>query len=177
MKNGLSVFNNLAISLLSALNEKRKDVRRNAAVALGAIGDIRAVDHLMTALNDKSKYVRISAVCALARIGGPGVEPLIANLKDQPLHAVTAAYRLMIIRGKPDTESVLIKALRKHGNMTMARDFLHCGNNRLSQAAREWARENGCWPMVLGYPITNPRAISSPQWGELHHRGFTECTG
>jgi len=57
---------------------KDQEVRNAAAGALGAIGDIRAVEPLTATLRDIG--VRETAVRALVKIGMPAVEPLIAAL-------------------------------------------------------------------------------------------------
>jgi len=45
-------------------------VRRNAADAIGVIGDMKALDSLVAALKDDDRFVRQEAAKALAKIGG-----------------------------------------------------------------------------------------------------------
>ena len=61
------------------------DGRGPAAIALGDIGDARAVEPLINALkHDKSSYVRCCVVIALEEIGDPrAIEPLINALNDE----------------------------------------------------------------------------------------------
>ena len=60
------------------------DYRSEAASALGAIGDNKAVDPLICSLKDEIWEVRKSVVEALGKIGGNKVvEPLICSLKDE----------------------------------------------------------------------------------------------
>lgn len=65
-------------------------VRRNAALALGALGEWRAVDPLIRALADPVQGVREGAANALVMVGTPAVEPLI-DLLERP---GAAAYGL-----------------------------------------------------------------------------------
>ena len=56
-------------------------VRRDAAWALGDIGDARAVEQLISALGDEKWYVRYAAVQALGKIGDArAAEQLISAL-------------------------------------------------------------------------------------------------
>ena len=53
-------------------------------MALGEIGDSRAIEPLIQALKDKDKYIREWAADALGEIGNErAVEPLIEALKDE----------------------------------------------------------------------------------------------
>ena len=59
-------------------------IRRAAAVALGKLGDARAVPELIKALNDPDDKVRRSTVVALGRIGDPrALNPLSKALDDE----------------------------------------------------------------------------------------------
>ena len=69
--------------LIQALADPRYPVRRNAAVALGKLGDRRAVTPLIPALQDASKRVRREVVRVLGELGDArAVEPLCAALVD-----------------------------------------------------------------------------------------------
>ena len=82
--------------LIDALENENKDVRWDAAIALGDIGDERAVGPLIKALGDDDRTVRMYAAVATGRVhrfGARGalgkisdaraVEPLIALLEDE----------------------------------------------------------------------------------------------
>ena len=56
-------------ALIAALEDEDKSVRRDAAKALGDIGDARAVEPLIAALKDESKYVRGRVMVVLGRLG------------------------------------------------------------------------------------------------------------
>jgi len=61
-------------------------VQQKAALALGKIGDSRAVEPLIWALRDKNEPVRRCAAEALGKIKDDrAVEPLIRALKEQRL--------------------------------------------------------------------------------------------
>jgi HEAT repeat protein len=71
-------------SQLAALKDKDPKVRRQAAEALGRLGDKAAVEPLIAALKDDDRGVRWSAASALGALAdNRAVEPLIAALKDQ----------------------------------------------------------------------------------------------
>jgi HEAT repeat protein len=65
--------------LIALLNDEGPTIK-DAAKALGAIGDARAVEPLIAAL--KNVYYHNTASNALAKIGTPAVEPLIAALNN-----------------------------------------------------------------------------------------------
>lgn len=65
------------------LRKTEEDVRREAAQALGQIGDARAVEPLISVLNHSDWHVRDAAVEALGQIGDArAFNPLLAALKD-----------------------------------------------------------------------------------------------
>ena len=68
---------------IKKLNAKNTILRRNAAKALGEIGNKKAVDPLIAALHDEDFYVRSRATSALCKIGGKAVDPLIAALDEE----------------------------------------------------------------------------------------------
>jgi len=59
---------------------KRQGLRRNAAVALGNLGDSRAVPALVRALDDEDPIVRGHAAWALGRIGGAEAHDALRRL-------------------------------------------------------------------------------------------------
>ncbi|MGA7075782.1 MAG: HEAT repeat domain-containing protein [Halobacteriota archaeon] len=71
--------------LIKALGYKKDSgVRRDAAEALGEVGDSRAVEPLVWALNDEDSLVRRDAAGTLKKIGDSrAVEPLIRALNDE----------------------------------------------------------------------------------------------
>ena len=70
-----------AVSLLiEALKDDEVGIRAGAALALGQIGDLRAVAPLISTLSDQFRRVKANAAKALGQIGAPAVEPLIVAL-------------------------------------------------------------------------------------------------
>lgn len=66
--------------LIAALGQK--DLRISAAIALGEIGDQRAVEPLIGLLKEGDIGTRLAAVAGLTKIGAPAIEPLLARLQD-----------------------------------------------------------------------------------------------
>jgi HEAT repeat protein len=89
--------------LIAALKDKNENVRREAAGALGRMGDV-AVGPLIAVLEDEDANVRGAAARALGQTGDArAVEPLIGVLKDDT-HSVrnAAAEALDLLGWKPD---------------------------------------------------------------------------
>lgn len=61
------------------LQDEDKEIRANAARALGDLGDKNAIGPLITALQDTDSLVRENAVAALGRIGGKNVLPFLGK--------------------------------------------------------------------------------------------------
>lgn len=80
-------------SLTEALQSSDPDVRRSAALALGALGEWRATDPLIRALADPVQSVREGAANALTMVGTPAVEPLIDLLERPDVAAVYGVPR------------------------------------------------------------------------------------
>ena len=104
-----------APGLLKALEyQKHWRVRRDAAEALGQIGDARAVGPLIAALRDDISSVRQAAAEALGQIGDTSaVEPLIAALRDASLGVRRAAADALGQIGDRRALEPLVAALRE----------------------------------------------------------------
>jgi len=69
--------------IIVLLSDKNRKVRMNAALSLGSLGDLRAVEPLISALSDKRRIVRREAANSLGELRDErSVEPLINALKD-----------------------------------------------------------------------------------------------
>lgn len=69
---------------IQQLKDSNREVRAEAAKALGELGDPRAVDPLIPLLKDEVKLVRARAAEALGTLGDMrAVDPLIPVLKDE----------------------------------------------------------------------------------------------
>ncbi|MHC4314879.1 MAG: HEAT repeat domain-containing protein, partial [Planctomycetota bacterium] len=88
--------------LLTALKDKRFQIRREAAQALGNIRAKAAVEALIAALKNEESSVRSSAAHALGQIKDPrAIEALIAASQDKEVSAY-AISALRSITGHPD---------------------------------------------------------------------------
>jgi HEAT repeat protein len=100
-------------ALVQMLSDKDWQVRREAAWALGEIGDPKAVPFLIRSLRDKDKYVRRAAAWALGKIGDPQVVPaLIDVLKDEDWQVREAAVSALGEIGDPKAVPFLIQVLK-----------------------------------------------------------------
>ena len=61
-------------ALIKALKDDAMEVRRNAAAALGKIGDPRAREGLEAALQDQDEWVRQVVADALKKLENPGTQ-------------------------------------------------------------------------------------------------------
>ena len=83
-------------ALIRALRESDWPVRCVAALALGKLGDARAIEPLIAALKDKDKNVRYSAASALGELGNArAVGLLIAALRDEDEDVRRSAARAL----------------------------------------------------------------------------------
>ena len=147
-----------------------QDLSEYAALALGEIGDA-AIEPVINALDDTDPQVRESAVLALGEIGGSQARQILADMVSDsscefPFTAADAlirahngdasilvrylnnrntvwVYTVLIDYGQEGTEDALIAALNRFDDKTMATAFLNCGNEKLEEGARKWAKENG----------------------------------
>jgi HEAT repeat protein len=90
--------------LICALREGDGNLRWGAAIALGKIRDLRAIDPLILALGDKYENVRAESAKSLAAIGKPALKPLVRFLQDSDrsvrIEVVTA------LGGLKDTDAI-----------------------------------------------------------------------
>ena len=115
---------------------------------MGRIGDA-AVEPLIEALNDSDRMIRRYAAYALGEIGDArAVEVLDRALMNRDYEVIAGAYSYFIRKVRKGSEEVLIvliDTLNRQGHEEMAEGFLNCGNERLEEAAREWADKHGYW--------------------------------
>jgi len=100
--------------LIRALADADPQVRQDAALALGEIGDARAVEPLLAVMSDTHEVteVRNNAQEALRRMGPAAVRPLIRALKDGDVYARTRAAVTLGDIGDPAAVEALVVALR-----------------------------------------------------------------
>lgn len=134
--------------LIELLNDKKSSpIARNcAAAALGDIGDSTAIDPLINAMTEyDTEFLPAFAVGALSIMcKDKDNEKLIAEklvkLNDEFL---IFGYHSLIHIGASGTEEFLISSLNKSGSISMAEDFMESGNDKLKDAGRKWADDNG----------------------------------
>ncbi|WP_317295696.1 HEAT repeat domain-containing protein [Methanoculleus nereidis] len=111
--------------LTDAMRSSDPEVRRSAALALGALGEWRAVDPLIQALGDPVQAVREGAANALVLVGTPAVEPLIDLLErpdvaagyEVPREARGEGLRQVDLLGGPDNIPAAKRRLRHGGGI------------------------------------------------------------
>jgi HEAT repeat protein len=96
-------------ALIAELKDKDWKVREAASVALGQIGDPRAVAALIGMLEDSSAGK--AAAQALVKIGTPAVDPLIARLGDRNWNVHTLVIDALGQLGGPGAVEALIAVL------------------------------------------------------------------
>ena len=89
--------------LVEQLQQDDVDTRRAAIVALGRIGDARAVEPLIRLLDDDDRELLVVATAALARLGdGRAFEPLLRLIGDADLSVRQGAIGALNSIGHPD---------------------------------------------------------------------------
>ncbi len=79
--------------LLRELSHEDAEVRYEAALACGSLGDEKAVSHLAPLLADPDQEVREAAIAALGEIGGRESRSLLLGLSQDPSPSVRDAAR------------------------------------------------------------------------------------
>lgn len=97
---------------IANLGHKNPDIRRNAANALGEIGDPVAAPALIGRLNDKAEYVRRKAMLALKRIGAPAAPALARGLRSGEDLVRTAVFEVLMECGDGSAVPGLIEAVK-----------------------------------------------------------------
>ena len=133
------------------LNDKDTNVRESAVIALGRIGNSKVADALVDiALKDKNADIRRSTAKALGRIGDSKTIDHILSIaltgkpfshkynKEISYRAVMAVIHMR----REETIPVLINALDTQGGRWVE-VYLNCDYYPLSDAAKDWCKENG----------------------------------
>jgi hypothetical protein len=143
-----------------AREREESRVREGAAVALGGIKDVRALEPLAISLKDSSAKVRKAAARALLEIDDKrAVDFLLSALQKKDFAIIALEYDFFIQRGESGTEAVLIKALDSCGDPGMAERFVSSGNSLLEAAGDGWAKQHA-------YSITNDPSFGDQiKWG------------
>ena len=114
--------------LIEALGDKEATVRKYAAIMLGNLGDLRAIEELGMALYDLHHEVGEAAAEALAKFGTPAVDILIESLSHPEAaireHAVIALGKIQDTRVVP----VLIEMLQDPERTVQKQTVIALGN-------------------------------------------------
>jgi HEAT repeat protein len=120
--------------LIEALGDKEGTVRKYAAITLGNLGDVRAIEELGMALYDLHHEVGEAAAEALAKFGAKAVDILIESLSHPEAaireHAVIALGKIQDIRVAP----ALIEMLRDPERMVKMQAMQALGELRDQRA-------------------------------------------
>lgn len=155
--------------LIIALNDKENwEVTRSAALALGQLGDIKAVEPLIKALREKdARYDVIEVITALGQLRDPhAVEPLITafNDKNSPVR-VAIVEALERIAGH-STVDQLITALqntqdpiRSGAAWTLGRFYDLRVVEPLIAALKDGSRDVRCYATVSLGEVGDERAV------------------
>jgi HEAT repeat protein len=146
-------------AIIASFKIPNKDIKVAAAKTLIDIGE-PAVKNLISALKDEDYSIRWLSAATLCKVkDSPMVNVLIESLTEDSLETVSWAYPFYILVGIPDTDVILVKTIQQHGNAVMAEDFMNSGNEKLYEAALEWAKNNG-------YEVEQQESsVGTPRWG------------
>ena len=169
--------------LSDCLSDQNPDVQQGAIEALGNLGDKRAITPLSNALPDWN--LNASLVSALEQLGWkPTAEPeqiydwigkkdsshlkqawektshvLLDDVSSGDRRKIQNAVYCFVALGEPKVLDDLVRIIEDHGDQEMAEIYLNCGNEKLGQAAQDWASNNGY------QTITIPAGNIPMHWG------------
>jgi len=148
-------------SLIETLGDEVEEVCDRASWAIASIGE-PAVEQLIDAATEhKDSIVRINSASIIGQINNSAADKfLTGQLNDKNLEAIDGANFFFIQKGLQGTEDILIQALDKYGNKSMALNYLFCVNNKLEEAGDLWLDNNG-WENFIFMPGSN-----TPIWGQ-----------
>ncbi len=95
--------------LTAVINDKDKNVRKHAVLALGKIGIPEAVDLLIEATSDEEWEVRMAAIAGLDEIGDERGKPAIKALVKDPDFAVQMRAERIILAWKKKAKAAAIE--------------------------------------------------------------------
>ncbi len=169
--------------LIACLSDQNRDVHESAIGALGDLGDKRAIAPLSEALPDWN--LNGALVSALEKLGWKPASDaeqvydwigkqdtshlkqawdktskvLLDDASSGDQRKIENAVYSFVALGEPKVVDDLVQALDDHGDKDMAETFLNSGNDKLEQAARDWASSNGY------QTITLPADSTPMHWG------------
>ena len=111
-----------------------EDVRTHAAIALGKLQDIGAVDVLIAAQDDSNPTVKSGALHSLIKIGTPAVEPAIQCLTNKNPEVRESAVMILGNSLHPRTVALLIEMLNDENANVRSRSAQMLGEIRGTSA-------------------------------------------
>lgn len=122
--------------LLDALGDKEATVRKYAAVLLGKLGDVRAIEELGVAVYDLHNEVGKAAAEALTQFGAPAVEILAAALRCPEADIRENAARALVKIQDVRVAGLLVEALNDSDRSVQKQALMALGKLRDS---RTWS--------------------------------------
>lgn len=130
--------------LVRTFDNSKQDDRLRIIDALKYIGSDGASEALVTFLQSENEDILCHAALALSKINDARAQKALkAKLDEKNFPVITSIYEYYIRKGINGSESMLITALAKYGNVAMADVYLNCGNVELEGAAKGWAHSHG----------------------------------
>jgi HEAT repeat protein len=175
-------------ALIAALNGDDSWVHRDAATALGKIGDKRVIPPLVTFLQEPASKYSISGASAaialeklewkpeseeervnffvakedgdeLQRIWDQTKRVLLEDLESTDESLMKDSVSTFISIGNEEIIPILIDELNAIGNKEMAEIYLNCGHATLESAAENWAQAHG-------YEVITSPGGTDATWGD-----------
>lgn len=114
---------------------------------------------MMKNSESKIRYAAAEVLIKMIKLHPEAVKSLTDALKDEDLSMIANNYPFYIRLGAKGTEDLLLMTLRDNFKLTMAVDFLNCGNPYIEKGTIAIAKNNG-------YHVTSNIGFNSgPIWG------------
>jgi HEAT repeats len=170
--------------LIAALKDVDPATRAQAAIALGNIGDEKAIKPLTANLDDWMTNESVGTALEQLKweptTDADKVHLLVAQRKGDELRSswettkkvlladvtsdnyrgIQNALYAFISLGDKSIMDTLVTTLKEKGNKTMGLAYLNCGEETLDKAAKDWAEANG-YEVVT----TDKQDVESVTWG------------
>lgn len=144
--------------LVSALDDPEPMNRSEAFDGLVDLGSQSATRLLGALRSTKGPHQQVVAAALLALNNQRLATSVVMASSQQGADLLNGAVSLLIKRGRPDSEVVLLWILKEFGNKDVALELLNCGNETLQAAATDWATAHG-------YQVATSLG-GSDQWGQ-----------
>lgn len=149
-------------ALMDILENESDALGADAVEAMAKIGGAEILPILINALQDGGMEVQKAALDSLNGMGDEALASLLDAIAAEDIEIIARAHLFFISRGEAATEGLLVQALMDYGTKGMMITYLNSGNERLEDAARIWAEENGY--LVIEFEIPD-LGSGSVTWG------------